>query len=157
MPRKPAQQQSLVLHRAGAADSRLLQQLARAFRRESGNSLSRTESIAIDTLLQDESAGAAFLIGVDGQVAGYIVLCFGFSLEYGGRDAFIDEFYLLPQARGAGVGASVMELVEIEAAQCGVHALHLEVLGDNQRVVDLYERCGFRDRGSRMMTKRIGS
>ncbi len=39
---------------------------------------------------------------LDGTAAGYAALTFGFSLEVGGRDAFIDELFLIEAARGKG-------------------------------------------------------
>jgi len=35
--------------------------------------------------------GRVWLIQYQGQVIGYVILTLGYSLEYGGRDAFIDE------------------------------------------------------------------
>lgn len=35
---------------------------------------------------------------------GYIVLTFGYSFEYHGRDSFIDELYIEPQYRRKGIG-----------------------------------------------------
>jgi hypothetical protein len=47
---------------------------------------------ALTALLRDANLGLGWLI-LDGDAAvGYIVLCFGYSLEWLGRDAFVDEF-----------------------------------------------------------------
>lgn len=35
---------------------------------------------------------------------GYIILAFGYSLEFHGRDAFIDEFFIVETMRGKGLG-----------------------------------------------------
>jgi len=57
---------------------------------------------ALLTFLREPSFGRAWLI-CDGEVAvGYIVLTFGYSLEYLGRDAFIDEFFLRESHPGRG-------------------------------------------------------
>lgn len=137
----------MLLRRAGAADSGVVRELASAFRAEGGRKLEAEEAAAIDELLSRTELGTVYLVMRDGETAGYVALCFGFSLEHGGRDAFIDEFYLVPGARNAGVGTKTLTLVEREAAQAGVRTLHLEVLKDNARVRGLYARAGYRDRG----------
>lgn len=58
-------------------------------------------------LLQDSSLGAAWLISAGDALAEYIVLCRGFSIEFNGFDAFVDEFYLEPEFRGQGIGGRV--------------------------------------------------
>ena len=58
--------------------------------------------------------------GVEERHVGYVVVTLGFSLESGGRDGFIDELYIAPAARGRGIGAKVLALVEREAARPSV-------------------------------------
>ena len=62
--------------------------------------------------LIDGTAGAIWLIREKQGVLGYVALCFGYSIEFGGRDAFIDEIYVAPYpgpgpkstvSRGGGV------------------------------------------------------
>ena len=42
-------------------------------------------------LLGNSNFGLAWLVCDSGTAVGYIVLCFGYSLEFLGRDAFIDD------------------------------------------------------------------
>jgi hypothetical protein len=44
-------------------------------------------------LLRDPSLGRVWLISTGQELAGYVVLTLGYSLEFLGRDAFLDEFY----------------------------------------------------------------
>ena len=97
-------------------------------------------------LAPDSSFGRIWLIEVDGTVAGYIALCFGYSIEFGGRDAFIDEFYLVEELRGRGIGGAVLDFIKREATKLGVIALHLEVAGTNNEAHRLYSRHGFQSR-----------
>src|SRR5258708_4133551 len=46
---------------------------------------------SLATLFGDESLGRVWLIGLDQETIGYVVLAFGFSFEFHGRDALIDE------------------------------------------------------------------
>lgn len=88
-------------------------------------------------------------------VSGYCALAFGFSLEYRGRDAFLDELYLAPAARGHGLGRAAVALVEAACRDAGVRALHLEVERDNAPARALYRRRGFAEHERLLMTRRL--
>jgi GNAT superfamily N-acetyltransferase len=93
------------------------------------------------------------LIQSNDQVIGYIVLTFGFSLEYRGRDAFIDEFYLRPQYRGQGIGTKTLAFVESACRTLEVRALHLEADFANVDAQRLYDRVGYQRHDRFLMTK----
>ena len=82
---------------------------------------------------------------------------FGFSFEYGGRDAFIDEFFLAAEARGKGHGSEVMRLLDKEAVALGVRAIHLEVERHNVKGNSIYQKSGYRSNNRKLMTKPMGS
>ena len=111
---------------------------------------------AMSALIRDSSLGRVWLIRLGADAIGYTVLTLGHSMEYGGRDAFIDELFLRPHHRGRGWGKKTMEFVEKEASSLGVHALHLEVTRDNATAQALYRRLGFADHDRYLMTKLIG-
>jgi hypothetical protein len=72
---------------------------------EQDNSASPTEWIktesAITTLLEDPQAGEAYLILDDGdQPIGYMIMCRGFSLDYGGYFTWIEETYVRQSDQG---------------------------------------------------------
>ncbi|MDA0267014.1 MAG: GNAT family N-acetyltransferase, partial [Cyanobacteria bacterium] len=69
-----------------------------------------------------------------------------YSLEFGGRDAFIDEFYLRSDCRGRGLGTDTLALIKTEAMALGIRALHLEVAHSNLPAQRLYERAQFKSR-----------
>lgn len=83
---------------------------------------------------------------------GYLVLTYGFSIEFRGRDAFIDEFFIRSPHRGRGLGTRALAQVKDRAAELGLVALHLEVARDNRAARRLYGGLGFepRDRFSLM-------
>ena len=101
---------------------------------------------AIAQLLGDHRLGGLWLIEVDARPAGYIALCRGFSIEINGFDAFIDEFFLLPEFRGRGVGKVALAEIKRLAAALDINALHLEVARDNQPARKLYAGAGFQAR-----------
>jgi GNAT superfamily N-acetyltransferase len=95
---------------------------------------------ALTTLLRDANLGRVWLI-LDGEApVGYVVICFSYSLEWLGRDAFVDEFYLLPEYRGRGWGR---------------RALHLEVVRENVTALQVYRKLGFKNRESTFLSKWI--
>lgn len=106
-------------------------------------------------LIADDQLGRLLIIESDGELTGYAVIGFGFSLEFGGRDALLDEFYVKEQHRGKGIGTQVITaIVEICRAR-GIRAVHLEADYVNERVHAFYKRSGFRDHERHLMTKWI--
>jgi ribosomal protein S18 acetylase RimI-like enzyme len=90
----------------------------------------------------------------DGEIpVGYIVLTFGYSFEYHGRDSFIDELYIEPEYRRQGIGRRAMQFVEERARELGVNAIHLEVDHGNDPAAELYRRAGYVDHARFLMTK----
>ncbi|MFI5056652.1 MAG: GNAT family N-acetyltransferase [Candidatus Acidiferrales bacterium] len=103
--------------------------------------------------LADPSLGRAWIFSDATTIAGYIVLTLGYSFEYHGRDAFVDELYVEPQYRRRGIGREAMKFVEAEARTMGVTALHLEVDEGNDPALELYRRSGYVDHDRHLMTK----
>src|SRR5206468_11208603 len=60
----------------------------------------------LTALLSDPATGCLFPIAGDDTLAGYYVLGFGFSIEFGGRDALLDELYVRPEHRKGGMGTA---------------------------------------------------
>ncbi len=85
------------------ADAETLLDFMREYYALDGHGFDREKArIALTALLRDPNFGLAWLI-LDGEkIVGYVVLCFGYSLEWLGRDAFVDEFFLREEFRGRG-------------------------------------------------------
>ncbi len=99
---------------------------------------------ALHPLILDEHIGRAWIVTLDqtNQI-GYILLTFGYSMEYCGRDAFFDEFFIEEKYRGQGIGRVVLEKAIVEAKKLGVKQLYLEVERHNIGAEHLYESIGF--------------
>lgn len=106
-------------------------------------------------LLRDPTLGRVWLIAAGEATVGYIVLTLGYSLEFLGRDAFIDEFYVQEAYRGQGIGRRILEQVEKAARALGVRAIHLEAVRRNEAAQQFYRKLGFKDREHYLMTKWI--
>jgi len=138
---------SIDLTLARLPDLELLLPLVRAYHEfeEIASNAAGRES-AVGRLLADPDLGAIWTIRADGVVCGYIALCRGFSIEFDGFDAFVDEFYLLPDFRGRGIGRFVLEEIKTHARRLDINALHLEVARGNERARRLYAAAGFETR-----------
>ncbi len=135
------------LRRAGPEDLDALLPLVAAYHDfESITSTAAQRSRAVAPLLRDDALGSIWLIEEASEPIGYIALCYGYSIEFGGRDAFIDEFFIVPDERGRGIGAEVVSAVKMKAQASGIVAIHLEVDHDNERARRLYRRMGFEPR-----------
>ena len=108
---------------------------------------------AVETFLAHPELGQAWLLWLSEKPAGYVILTLGYSFEFRGRDAFIDELYIVPEFRRMGLGRRAMEFAEEKARALSVNALHLEVDRGNDPAVELYRRAGYSDHGRRLMTK----
>lgn len=104
-------------------------------------------------LINKPDFGWALFIDVDGQCAGYVLLTFCFSVEFAGRFALIDELYVTPDQRGAGVGSKVLDQIEQHVRGAGLRAIRLEVERMNLGAWRLYRRQGFEPHDRRLMTK----
>jgi len=106
-------------------------------------------------LILDTSLGRVWLIRKGEVAIGYIIITFGFSLEYRGRDAFIDEFYIRASDRGQGIGKQTIQFIEKLCPELGINALHLEVERKNTVAQNFYRQVGFVDQNRYLMTKSI--
>jgi len=142
--------------RAGESDAETVLQLMRAYYAFDGHGFDPDKArVALTALLRDTNLGCAWLILDGAAPVGYVVLCFGYSLEWLGRDAFVDEFYLREEYRGRGWGSATMAFVEEEARSAGIRTLHLEVVRQNVAALDLYRKLGFREHESTFLSKWI--
>lgn len=108
---------------------------------------------ALEALLRDDRLGCVFVAEDRGRAVGYIVLGFGYSLEFHGRDAFVDELYVRDEARGNGIGSLLLDAAEMACRARGIKALHLESGHGNEGATRLYGRRGFKAHERQLMTK----
>jgi len=142
--------------RAHASDLGELLPLVEAFQREqgyaSGDAALRR---AVAELLRDSRAGCVLIARKAGRAVGYAALCLGYSIEFRGRDAFVDELYVAPELRALGLGAALLRALEAEARACGVRQLHLEVERRNEGARKLYLQEGFAETGRELLSKTL--
>jgi len=107
---------------------------------------------AIAPLLEGSPHGAIWLIGPKMSPVGYIAVTFGWSIEMGGLDGFIDELWIREKVRGRGMGSEAVLTLIKSLESAGLMALHLEVGRENARAEKMYGRLGFERRPFNLMT-----
>ncbi|MEP5152623.1 GNAT family N-acetyltransferase [Planktotalea sp.] len=147
---------SAALHLAKPDDLDRLMPLVKAFHEEEGlKSDEEHRHNALAPLLEGSPLGAVYLIGPSRAPIGYVVVTFGWSVEFGGMDGFIDEIYIRSGVRGRGVGSEVIASLVAMLKSVGMKALHLDVDPKNESALRLYRRSHFRPREGYLMMSRI--
>ncbi|TCL09603.1 acetyltransferase (GNAT) family protein [Shimia isoporae] len=145
------------LHLADTNDFAKLDPLVEAFHAEMQiPSDAETRAKGILPLLQGSPYGAAYILGPRLAPVGYVVVTFGWSVEFGGMDAFVDEVYIRPAVRGRGMATEALIGLAKALENVDVCALHLEVDRNDDKARKLYLRSGFQARERYMlMTRRL--
>ena len=110
---------------------------------------------AVATLLDEPALGRVWLITVDTQPVGYLVLTFGYSLEFGGRTAVLDELFVAEAYRGQGLGTQALRFAADECRKLGARVVQLEVDRHNLDAQRLYRATGFVDHDRYPMSFRL--
>lgn len=111
--------------------------------------------LTLVNLLKDNTKGRIWLIQYNQESVGYCVLTFGYSLEFHGRDALMDELYISEDYRGKGIGQATIKFIEGVCKELKIDALHLHVGRTNGKAQTLYEKVGFRELDRNIMSKWI--
>lgn len=108
---------------------------------------------SFDTLLANPQWGQVLLAELGGVPVGYGILTYGFDFEFGGRDAFMTELFVVPRHRGKAIGGALIAAIETFARENGVKAIHLIVRRENPNAQRLYRRNDFQFDPRILMTK----
>lgn len=131
-----------MIRRADPADAPVLLSLVEEFCRVDRHPFdAEVVRRALGPLLENDDLGVVWLIGEGEDPAGYAVVTWGYSLESGGRDALLDEVFVLDRGRGLG-GAAVTEILA-DCRRRGMARVFLETEAHNEAVRRFYARHGF--------------
>jgi ribosomal protein S18 acetylase RimI-like enzyme len=147
---------SLIIREATLQDEATLLPMMRLLAEQEPGKIQFDEPAARATFrrfLSIPAFGRVWLLSEGNLPVGYIVLTVGFSFEFHGHDAFIDELYVDAPYRRKGYGRQAVDFVEKKAREIGVNAIHLEVDDGNDPALELYRRTGFEDHDRFLMTK----
>lgn len=144
------------LHLATAEDAPRILPMVASFHVERGfDTDAAHQEAAILPLLEGSPHGAIWLIGPRMAPVGYIVVTFGWSVEFGGLDAIVDEIYVRAAVRGRGMGSDALDGIAKALREAGVRALHLEVDRSDGRLHSFYTRARFHMRESSTFMSRL--
>jgi GNAT superfamily N-acetyltransferase len=143
------------MHLCGPDDLDRLAGLATQFHAEMGRDLTdEARRAALAPLLAGSPHGAAYLFGPARAPTGYLVVSFGWSVEFGGLEARIDELFVREKVRGRGIGSEAVNAMSRALAGAGVMALHLEVDAGRPGIRKFYQQAGFVPRSDAALMSR---
>ena len=130
---------------ATVADAGLLHRFSRdlaRFEDEPDAVKATPESLARDGFGADPKF-AALIAERDGQPVGFALYTFNYSVWTGARGIFVEDIWVVPEARRGGVARALMQGLAKECAANGWRRIDLNVLDWNP-ARGFYERIGFR-------------
>jgi GNAT superfamily N-acetyltransferase len=110
----------------------------------------------IDFLLTQRARGRIILFEEDQSLRGYALLIPYWSNEFGGTLLFVDEIFVLPEARRRGIAKAFFQFLDEQKPYDAV-ALALEVTPANAAARRLYQSLGFHPRSNSILTRRLAS
>jgi GNAT superfamily N-acetyltransferase len=112
--------------------------------REHGNELPDAALSAAAAGMIAHPQRGRFLVAREGDaMVGFAALSFLWTLERGGRAAWLDELYVIPERRGHGFGNALLQAALRVAREAGALAVDLEIETGHERAASLYQRAGF--------------
>jgi ribosomal protein S18 acetylase RimI-like enzyme len=99
---------------------------------------------SVERILADP--GGEFLLGAagDGDPAGVCQLRYRWSVWTSAEDCWLEDLYVIPEARRSGLGRALVEAALDSARERGCVRIELDVDEDNEQALALYAAAGFR-------------
>lgn len=129
---------------ATPADVALILQLVRElaeFEREADKVVA-TEPLLHEALFGEHKAAEAVIAELDGAPVGMALFFHNFSTWTGWRGIYLEDLYVTPEARGAGVGKALLQHLAGLAVERGCTRFEWSVLDWNQKAIDFYKAMG---------------
>jgi GNAT superfamily N-acetyltransferase len=110
---------------------------------------------AVDGVLGDGSRGVFLLALHARESIGVAYLSYQWTLEHGGKIAWLEELYIEPRFRSLGLGRELLAATLDHARSVGCLAVDLEVEQAHPRAANLYRREGFVPLGRSRFYRRL--
>jgi ribosomal protein S18 acetylase RimI-like enzyme len=111
-------------------------------------------ALNVELLVAQPFRGRVVLLIEDATICGYALLIPYWSNEFGGTLLYIDEMFVMPAARGRGIGRRFFRHLD-DTRPFDAVALALEVSPSNTRARRLYESLGFDQHRTAFLTRRL--
>jgi GNAT superfamily N-acetyltransferase len=105
-------------------------------------------------LLSHPEKGTIFLFEIGESIAGYAIVIYYWSNEYGGDIAFIDEFFVKLPWRKKGVGSSFIKYIANLKSRT-FKAIQVEVTPRNKKAFTFYQSHGFKPVLNKPLVKKL--
>ena len=135
-------------------DAPLLAPLIAALAAEEGAEPAELEGIenVVSALLQ--SGVSDFLLAtIEDRPVGCLQIAYRLSTWYAAPYAYIEDFYLAPEARAKGIGSKMLDYALQRAEGQRADHIALDVRDENSAAQRLYARFGFTESGSMIMKR----
>jgi GNAT superfamily N-acetyltransferase len=100
-------------------------------------------TVLLADFLSQPQRGSCWVAEEGGQLVGYLLAVYLFSLEHSGIMAEIDEFFVLSEKRLSQLGSTMLDSASLAMAQEGITHLQLQLGSQNLNGKRFYERHGF--------------
>lgn len=101
-----------------------------------------TEARLRDTLFDGTPAAEVLIAEQDGYPAGFALFCHNYSTFLAQRGLWLEDLFVLPQSRGAGVGRALLERLAAIALERDCGRLEWSVLDWNESAIGFYQSLG---------------
>jgi ribosomal protein S18 acetylase RimI-like enzyme len=145
-----------MIRQAVPDDLEALLSLLTGFSEEAGTNFGREHLLAgLEPLLSNQDLGLVFVAELDIVLVGYAVIGWGWGIESGGKEALIDEVFVLKNHRNQGIGAKMLSEVMTQLGRHNTKAVFLETEAQNPNSRKLYQHLGFETEDSVWMRKAL--
>ena len=97
----------------------------------------------VQAVVSDAEHGLILVAEQNGAPVGIAYAAAHLSAEHGGIIGWLEELYVLPEARCAGVGSMLLRALIERAQELAWRGLELEVVAGHERAMPLYRRYDF--------------
>lgn len=103
-----------------------------------------TEAELDATLFAERPRAFCDIAEADGAPVGFAFWYYNYSTFEGGFGIFLEDIFVVPEARGTGAGKALMRRLAQRCRDEGLKRLEWNVLDWNQPAIDFYDRLGAR-------------
>jgi GNAT superfamily N-acetyltransferase len=109
---------------------------------KSGDQVTATVESLASTLFGTDSRVTTLIATIDGTPAGFAMYFYNISTWQGKKGLYLEDLYVTPQYRHAGVGKRLLQRLASIAVENGCGRFEWMVLDWNQPAIDFYQSIG---------------
>jgi GNAT superfamily N-acetyltransferase len=138
---------NLTIERATAGDLEALLPLVTAYREFYEQRADAVRERALIARHLNTGTSTIFVARCDGDAVGFVQLFQTFSTVWLGPSLILEDLFVLPSARGAGIATKLLERALTYSRETSAVGMFLETAMDNRTAQRVYERAGWTREG----------